>query len=183
MRIITGTARGARLRTPEGLHTRPTADKVKQAMFNILQYDIEGRQVLDLFGGSGQLGLETVSRGAASAVIVEGDRTAQGVIAENIRSCRLEEHVRLVCGDAFSFLDRQKPGSFDLILLDPPYGGELLNRALKEICGIDILRQGGIILCETAAEDVVNALPPPYQVEKTYRYGRVCLTVVVRGSV
>lgn len=183
MRIITGTARGRNLRTLEGMHTRPTADKVKQAMFNIVQYDIEGRQVLDLFGGSGQLGLEAASRGAAAVTIVENDRKAQQIVAENIRTCQLERVCRLVAGDAISFLGRQKRESFDLIFLDPPYGGALLNRALAEICRIDILRQGGIILCESAAEDQLDVLPPPYQVTKTYRYGRICLTVVTKGTV
>lgn len=183
MRIITGTARGRNLRTLEGLHTRPTADKVKQAMFNIVQHDIEGRQVLDLFGGSGQLGLEAGSRGAAAVTIVENDRKAQQIVAENIRNCKLEQVCRLVAGDAIGFLGRQKQESFDLIFLDPPYGGALLNRALAEICRIDILRQGGIILCESAAEDQLDPLPAPYQVNKTYRYGRICLTAISKGTV
>lgn len=182
MRIITGTARGKTLRTLQGLHTRPTTDKVKQAMFNIIQYDIEGRQVLDLFGGCGQLGLEAASRGAAAVTIVEHDRKAQQIVAENIRACKLETVCRLVAADAISYLGRQKKESVDLIFLDPPYGGELLNRALAEICRIDILRQGGIILCESAAEDSLITLPPPYQVTRTYRYGRICLTVVTKGT-
>lgn len=183
MRIITGIARGRNLRTLDGLHTRPTTDKVKQAMFNVIQYDIEGRQVLDLFGGSGQLGLEAASRGAAAVTIVENDRKAQQIVGENIRACKLEGICRLVAGDAISFLSRQKKESFDLIFLDPPYGGALLNRALAEICRIDILRQGGIILCESAAEDGLDMLTPPYQVTRTYRYGRICLTVVTKGNV
>ena len=182
MRIITGTARGRNLRSLEGLHTRPTADKVKQAMFNIVQYDIEGRQVLDLFGGSGQLGLEAASRGAAAVTIVENDRKAQQIVSDNIRTCQLERVCRLVATDAIAFLGRQKKESYDLIFLDPPYGGTLLNRALAEICRIDILRQGGIILCESAAEDQLEALSLPYQVTKTYRYGRICLTVVTKGT-
>ena len=183
MRIITGSARGRNLRTLEGMHTRPTTDKVKQAMFNVVQYDIEGRQVLDLFGGSGQLGLEAASRGAAAVTIVENDRKAQQIIGENIRTCKLEDRCRLVAGDGITYLGRQKKESFDLIFLDPPYGGMLLNRALAEICRIDILRQGGIILCESAAEDKLDELPHPYQVQKTYRYGRICLTVVTKGTV
>lgn len=183
MRIITGLARGRNLRTLDGLHTRPTTDKVKQAMFNVIQYDIEGRQVLDLFGGSGQLGLEAASRGAAAVTIVENDRKAQQIVAENIRTCKLEQVCRLVASDAIGYLGRQKKESVDLIFLDPPYGGELLNRALAEICRIDILRQGGIMLCESAAEDQLNELPAPYQVTKTYRYGRICLTVITKGTV
>ena len=130
MRIITGKARGKRLQTPGGLHTRPTTERVKESVFSIVQWDIEGRKALDLFGGSGQLGLEAVSRGAESCVIVESDRGAQKVIESNIRGCKFESQCRLVCGDAFQFLQRQKKASFGLIFLDPPYGGELLNRAL-----------------------------------------------------
>lgn len=182
MRIITGSARGALLCAPDGMHTRPTADKTKQAMFNILQGDLEGRTVLDLFGGSGQLGLEAASRGAASVTIVEQDRKAQQVIAKNLQVCRLEAVCRLVCSDAYGYLKRQKPGSVDLVFLDPPYGGALLNQALEEITRIDIMRPGGIIVCEYAAEDVLLPLSPPYFMGKTYRYGRICLAVVERGS-
>ena len=119
MRIITGIARNKRLLTPEGFHTRPTTERVKEAVFSIVQWDIEGREVLDLFGGSGQLGLEAVSRGAKHCVIVEGDRAAQQVIEKNIRTCGFEKQVRLEKGDAFTFLQRQKKGSFGLIFLDP----------------------------------------------------------------
>ncbi|MBR5538006.1 MAG: 16S rRNA (guanine(966)-N(2))-methyltransferase RsmD [Clostridia bacterium] len=182
MRIITGTARGKRLQTPDGLHTRPTSDRVKQSVFNIIQFDIEGRKVLDLFGGSGQLGLEAMSRGAASCVIVEGDRNAQKAIEANIRNCGFDRGCQLIKGDAFQFLQRQKPGSYHLIFLDPPYGGELLNRAIAEICRIDILAEGGIMVCESAADDVVQPVQAPYRVVKQYRYGHTDLTIITKGG-
>ena len=182
MRIITGSARGKRLQTPEGLHTRPTSDRVKQSVFNIIQFDIEGRKVLDLFGGSGQLGLEAMSRGAASCVIVDGDRAAQKAIEANIRNCGFDRNCQLIKGDSFTFLQRQKKESYHLIFLDPPYGGELLNRAIAEICRIDILAEGGIMVCESASVDVVAPVQAPYRVVKQYRYGHTDLTIITKGD-
>ena len=182
MRIITGSARGKRLQTPEGLHTRPTSDRVKQSVFNIIQFDIEGRKVLDLFGGSGQLGLEAMSRGAASCVIVDGDRAAQKAIEANIKNCGFDRNCQLIKGDSFTFLQRQKKESYHLIFLDPPYGGELLNRAIAEICRIDILAEGGIMVCESASVDVVAPVQAPYRVVKQYRYGHTDLTIITKGD-
>ncbi len=182
MRIITGSARGKRLQTPEGLHTRPTSDRVKQSVFNIIQFDIEGRKVLDLFGGSGQLGLEAMSRGAASCVIVDGDRAAQKAIEANIKNCGFDRNCQLIKGDSFQFLQRQKPNSYHLIFLDPPYGGELLNRAIAEICRIDILAEGGIMVCEGAVTDQLQPVPAPYRVVKQYRYGHTDLTIITKGD-
>ena len=182
MRIITGSARGKRLQTPDGLHTRPTSDRVKQSVFNIIQFDIEGRKVLDLFGGSGQLGLEAMSRGAASCVIVDGDRAAQKAIEANIKNCGFDRNCQLIKGDSFTFLERQKKDSYHLIFLDPPYGGELLNRAIAEICRIDILAEGGIMVCESASVDVVAPVQAPYRVVKQYRYGHTDLTIITKGD-
>ena len=182
MRIITGSARGKRLQTPEGLHTRPTSDRVKQSVFNIIQFDIEGRKVLDLFGGSGQLGLEAMSRGAASCIIVDGDRAAQKAIEANIKNCGFDRNCQLIKGDSFTFLQRQKKDSYHLIFLDPPYGGELLNRAIAEICRIDILAEGGIMVCESASVDVVAPVQAPYRVVKQYRYGHTDLTIITKGD-
>ncbi len=182
MRIITGKARGKRLQTPEGLHTRPTTERVKESVFSIVQWDIEGRKALDLFGGSGQLGLEAVSRGAESCVIVESDRGAQKVIESNIRGCKFEDQCCLVCGDAFQFLQRQKKDSFGLIFLDPPYGGELLNRALQEICRIDILSEGGIIICESGENDALLPVPAPYRVLRRYHYGHSAVVTITKGG-
>jgi 16S rRNA (guanine(966)-N(2))-methyltransferase RsmD len=182
MRIITGTARGKRLQTPQGLHTRPTTDRVKESVFNIIQWDIEGRKVLDLFGGSGQLGLEALSRGAASCVIVDGDRNAQKAIEANIKNCGFERNCQLIKGDSFRFLQRLKKDSFHLIFLDPPYGGELLNRAIAEICRIDILSEGGIMVCESAASDPLDPVTAPYHMVKQYSYGNIVLTIITKGD-
>ncbi len=182
MRIITGMARGKQLQTPKGLHTRPTTDRVKQSVFNIIQWDLEGRKVLDLFGGSGQLGLEALSRGAASCVIVDGDRNAQKAIEANIQNCGFERSCQLIKGDSFQFLQRQRKESFHLIFLDPPYGGTLLNRAVNEICRIDILTEGGIMVCESALEDVLEPVSAPYRVVKQYPYGNIVVTIITKGA-
>lgn len=180
MRIITGSARGKRLQAPAGLHTRPTTDRVKESVFNIIQWDLEGRRVLDLFGGSGQLGLEALSRGAADCTIVDGDKNAQNIIEANIKSCGFGERCRLVRGDAFFFLQRQGKGSYHVIFLDPPYGGELLNRAVESICRIDILAQGGIIVCESAVDDLLTEPPAPYRTVKRYAYGHTAVTIITK---
>ena len=118
MRVITGSARGRRLKELEGLETRPTTGKVKEALFSVIQFDIEGRRVLDLFAGTGQLGIEALSRGAECAVFVERRRDALQVIRENLEACGMTDKARVVNGDAMSYL---KSGEkFDLIFLDPP---------------------------------------------------------------
>lgn len=181
MRVISGSARGRALKTPPGLDTRPTTDKVKQAMFNILQFDLQDRRVLDLFGGTGQLAIEALSRGAASAVIVERSAAAARVIAENLSAARLSDRARLVREDAEVFLSR-RPGPFDLIFLDPPYGTGLLERSLAQIAAIDILAECGIILCESPADAPPPPLAPPYALGKTYRYGKTQLILYRRNG-
>ncbi|MCD8376035.1 MAG: 16S rRNA (guanine(966)-N(2))-methyltransferase RsmD [Oscillospiraceae bacterium] len=176
MRVISGSARGRVLKTPPGLDTRPTTDRVKQAMFNIIQFDVPGRRVLDLFGGTGQLAVEALSRGARSAVIVERSAAAVQVIQENLEMARLADRARVVREDAEVFLSRP-PGPFDLIFLDPPYGTGLLERSLTQIAAIDILAECGIILCESPVDLQPPPLAAPYVLGKTYRYGKTQLTL------
>lgn len=129
MRVITGSARGRRLETLPGEDvTRPTTESVKEALFSMIQFDIEGRRVLDLFAGSGQLGIEALSRGARSCTFVENNRGAKQVVERNLAHCRLEEQANVVFSDAVSFLNRS--GTYDLVLLDPPYGKGILQRVL-----------------------------------------------------
>lgn len=180
MRVITGTARGRRLKELSGMDTRPTTDKVKESMFNIVQFDIEGRRVLDLFGGTGQLGIECLSRGAASAAFVDLRKEAAALIRENLALCGLADRARVVQGDYLGFLTRCGE-KFDLIFLDPPYGGGLLEKALETIAAIDILSENGIMICESAAEQALPELKPPYEMGKDYRYGKIKLTVYRRA--
>ena len=106
----------------------------------------------------------------------------QKAIEANIKNCGFERNCQLIKGDSFVFLQRQKKDSYHLIFLDPPYGGELLNRALEAICRIDILAEGGIIVCESAAEDVLMDIPAPYRVVKRYPYGHSAVTILTKGD-
>ncbi|MBR1659381.1 MAG: 16S rRNA (guanine(966)-N(2))-methyltransferase RsmD [Oscillospiraceae bacterium] len=172
MRVITGSARGRRLREPEGNDIRPTTGQVKEAMFNICQFDVEGRRVLDLFGGTGQLGIEAASRGAAAVDIVDSGREAIKLIRENVRLSGLD--IRVHQAEALSFL--ASGGPWDLILLDPPYHSELAKNALERIKAFDKLSIGGIIICETDTAAALPALDAPYERLREYRYGKVKLT-------
>jgi 16S rRNA (guanine966-N2)-methyltransferase len=144
MRVITGTARGRRLKELQGMETRPTTDKVKESLFSIIQFDIEGRRVLDLFAGTGQLGIEALSRGAAEAVFVDRRPDAVRLVQENLALCGFTDRARVKSGDALAYL---KSGEkFDLIFLDPPYAADLLEQALTAIASFDICREHGIIV-------------------------------------
>ena len=178
MRVITGTARGRRLKEPQGMDVRPTTDQVKEAIFNICQFDVEGRRVLDLFGGTGQLGIEAKSRGAAQVDIVDSSRESIRLIKENGKIAGLE--IRVIQADALSYL--RSCGSYDMIFLDPPYDSGLAEKALEEIKAFDILSKGGIIICETRAETVLPALEAPYVLRKQYRYGKVKLTTYTKET-
>ena len=178
MRVITGTARGRKLKEPAGRDIRPTSDLVKESMFNICQFDVEGRRVLDLFGGTGQLGIEAASRGAGQVVIVDRSREAVELIRENVRRTGLSVTVRQ--SDALDYLS--SCGRFDLIFLDPPYAASLAEEALWKIKGFDILSNGGIILCETDAKTTLPELDAPYRKRREYRYGKVKLTLYEKES-
>ena len=178
MRVITGTCRGRRLLEPAGMEVRPTTDQVKEALFNIIQFDIEGRKVLDLFAGTGQLGIEALSRGAAECVFVDSSRDSVRLVQENLRRCALTARV-LQC-DALGIL---KSGEkFDLIFLDPPYGTGLDAKAMEEIKEFDILSHGGIMVVVTRPETVLPEMPAEYGTTRTYRYGKIKLTVITRGN-
>ena len=173
MRVITGIVGGRKLKSPEGESVRPTTDHVKQAMFNILQFDLEGRRILDLFGGTGQLGIEALSRGAREAVFTDSSRTSIQLIRENLKRCGLEGKVLQT--DALSYLARGE--KFDVIFIDPPYDGGLYQAVLERINAVDNLTEGGIIVCEARAGTVLPELAPPYRKLREKRYGnvKICL--------
>lgn len=179
MRVITGTARGRRLGELEGLETRPTADRVKEGMFNVVQFDIEGRRVLDLFAGTGQLGIEALSRGAASAVFVDCRRDAAALVRENLRRTGLSERARVIQGDSLGFL-ASCGEKFDLIFIDPPYAAGLWESAINAISQFDILSNHGIILCEAPLDRDMPAVNPPYRLHRVYRYGKIKVTTYRR---
>ncbi|MBQ7566462.1 MAG: 16S rRNA (guanine(966)-N(2))-methyltransferase RsmD [Oscillospiraceae bacterium] len=174
MRVITGTARGAKLIAPKGMQTRPTADRVKEGLFSAIQFEIEGRRVLDLFAGSGQLGIEALSRGAEYAVFVDRSADAIAAIRVNLEKTHLSDRSRVVRGDYQSFLSQTKE-RYDIIFLDPPYAENFQEKALKCISEIDILRQGGIIICEKPREKEIPDDLPGLIMQKEYRYGKVTL--------
>ena len=176
MRVITGKARGVQLKTPEGMQTRPTADRVKEALFSIIQFDISGAAVLDLFGGTGQLGIEALSRGAKSAVFVDERADACRLICENLKRTGLESAGKIVRSDYAAFL-RNCRDKFDIILLDPPYAEVFLENSLKLITEIDILQSGGIIVTERALDKEFSWTFSGYTRSKDYKYGNTLLTI------
>ncbi len=176
MRVITGKAKGIVLKTPDGLQTRPTSDRVKEALCSIIQFDIPGAAVLDLFAGTGQLGIEALSRGAARAVFVDAAANACKLIEENIRRTKLEAQSRVIKSDYLSFLRTTKE-KFDIILLDPPYAEVFLENALKLITEIDILQSGGIIITERPVGKDLSLIFPGYSRSKDYKYGNTLITI------
>ena len=147
MRVITGKARGIQLKTPDGMQTRPTADRVKEALFSIINFDVPGAKVLDLFGGTGQLGIEALSRGAASAVFVDAREDSCKLIRENLKRTKLEQDAKVIRSDYLDYLNRCRE-QYNIILLDPPYAEVFLENAIKRITEIDILQSDGIIVAE-----------------------------------
>ncbi|MBR2582352.1 MAG: 16S rRNA (guanine(966)-N(2))-methyltransferase RsmD [Oscillospiraceae bacterium] len=178
MRVITGSARGRRLKTPENYDIRPTSDNVKEAVFNILQFDVEGRRVLDLFAGTGQLGIEALSRGAASAVFIDRDRAAIQIVKDNLKTCGLSGTV--LCCDSLSYL--KNCGRFGLIFVDPPYDSGLYDEVLGMINQIDILSDGGIIIVEARQDTPLPNMTAPYRRLREYRYGKVKICTYTKES-
>ena len=176
MRVITGKARGIQLKTPQGMLTRPTADRVKEALFSIIRFDVAGARVLDLFGGTGQLGIEALSQGAERAVFVDARDEACALIRENLKRTRLLEQGSVVRCDYLDYLNRCRE-QFDIIFLDPPYAEVFLETALKRITEIDILRSGGIIVTERPLGKELFAEFPGYTRSKDYKYGKTLLAI------
>ena len=176
MRVISGKARGVNLKTPEGILTRPTIDRVKEALFSIINFDIPASNVLDLFGGTGQLGIEALSRGAKSAVFVDQREDACKLIKENLKRTKLEQDAKVVRMDYLDYLKRCRE-KFDIIVLDPPYAEVFLENALKCITEIDILQSGGIIVAERPLGKDLPWDFEGYTRSKDYKYGKVLLTI------
>ena len=181
MRVITGKARGVQLKTPEGMLTRPTADRVKEALFSIINVDLPNAAVLDLFGGTGQLGIEALSRGARRAVFVDQQQKACELIKENLRRTRFTQQGTVVRGDYLEYLKRTKE-KFDIILLDPPYAEIFLENALNCIAEIDILRDNGIIVTERPLEKALDVRMPGYSRSRDYKYGKTLVTLYRREN-
>lgn len=176
MRVIAGKAKGTQLKTPEGMLTRPTTDRVKEALFSIIQFDLPGASVLDLFGGTGQLGIEAVSRGAARAVFVDSRREACQLIRENLKKTHMEGEGTVVQSDYLEYLNHCRD-TFGVILLDPPYAEVFLETAIKRITEIDILQTGGIIVAERPLGKELPWDFAGFTRSKDYKYGKIVLTI------
>ncbi|MDD3229192.1 MAG: 16S rRNA (guanine(966)-N(2))-methyltransferase RsmD [Oscillospiraceae bacterium] len=180
MRVIAGKARGRRLVTREGSETRPTPERVKEAIFNIIQFQVEGRRVLDAFAGSGQLGIETLSRGAAHADFIDRSKESVAVIQKNLESTGLAQQASVFQTDTLLFLQR-KSLPYDICFLDPPYRTGLLQQALP-LCAA-IMNPGGMILCEYPADEKLPDTVGLFQRYRTYKYGKIMITTFVHKDV
>ncbi len=176
MRVISGKAKGIALKTPEGMTTRPTADRVKEALFSIIQFDLPGAEVLDLFGGTGQLGIEALSRGAKRAVFVDQGEAACRLIRENLKKTHFEQEASVVRSDYLAYLNRCKE-KFRIIFLDPPYAEVFLETALEKISEIDILQSGGIIIAERPLGKELPVEIEGYTRSRDYKYGKILLAI------
>ena len=173
MRVITGTAKGRKLKTLEGENVRPTIERVKEAVFSIIQFEIEGRRVLDLFAGSGQLGIEALSRSAASAVFIDADKAAVAVVKENLETAKLADKATVLQTDALAFLQTSNL-TFDIAFLDPPYGTGLLQKVLPLVA--PKIAPGGIILCESPFGEELPKTIGELRLTRIYRYGKTAVT-------
>ena len=176
MRVITGKARGVQLKTPDGMLTRPTTDRVKEALFSIINFEIPGAKVLDLFGGTGQLGIEALSRGAKSAVFVDAREEACKLIRENLKRTKLEQDAAVVRSDYLDYLGRCLE-QFNIIFLDPPYAEVFLENSLNRITEIDILQSNGIIVTERPLGKELPWELAGYTRSRDYKYGKTLLTI------
>lgn len=183
MRIITGRARGVRLSTLAGENTRPTAERTKEAIFSMIQFEIRGARVLDLFAGSGQMGLEAVSRGAAYAVLCDRARDAVEIIRQNALKTRLATDCEILCNDFESVLRmRRNREAFDLVFLDPPYAIGAIPKALELLVEYGLLKTDATVVCESASEEDVfagdAALESHFEVLRRARYGAAHVTLL-----
>lgn len=171
MRIIAGEMRGRQLKTVEGIQTRPTSDKVKGAIFNILGNKVLNARVLDLFAGTGNLAIEALSRGSHEAVLVEKSRNAHQVIRRNIEQLGVSHKAKLLLLDAFKYINKYPDEVFDLIFLDPPYREGLVLRVISILKEHPCLAPGGVIVAETARDEELDGDIYPFEVRKTGEYG------------
>lgn len=182
MRIITGSAGGTHLQTLQGDATRPTSERAKEALFSMLQQKPMGARVLDLFAGSGQLGLEALSRGAALAVLTDGSAEAVSVVRRNAEKTHLAERARILRTDALSYLRTCREGPFDLVFLDPPYAAGLLPPCLRLLWEGGLLSKYALIAAESGGEGDVfgneNDLAQKYEILKQKRYGAAFITLL-----
>ena len=181
MRIIGGQWRGRRLYAPEGMETRPTSDKVREALFNIIRNDVFDAQVYDVFAGSGALSLEALSRGAASAVMTEASRKAAAAIKRNIELCGAEEQVKLAVSEWQAAIPSLRGRQFSLVFVDPPNRmTEAYAEVIRRLLGENMLTEDALIVMEHARDAILPELPGEVELYDTRRYGDTCLSLVRR---
>ena len=177
MRIITGTARGVRLKTLEGEETRPTAERAKEAVFSVIQFELLGKRVLDAFAGSGQMGLEALSRGAERALLVDKNKAAADIIRKNVELTRLGNKAEVICGDICDCLKRRSGREqYDIVFLDPPYKSDLIKKALNCLIENKMLGENSTVICESGEPMEVllkndRELFDRFKVTKNAKYG------------
>ena len=175
MRVITGSARGSKLITVEGTDVvRPTTDGVKEAIFSAIQFEIEGRTVLDLFAGSGQLGIEALSRGAKEAYFVDSAIASIKVVKENLKHTKLEDRAHVINMPFTAFLKSTR-ATFDIAILDPPYDLKIINKALPHL--EEKMSDNGIIICEHEKELTLPRDMGRFQIAKVLRHSRTAITI------
>lgn len=182
MKIITGTAKGMNLETLEGEATRPTSQRVKEAVFSMLQFDIEGARVLDLFAGSGQLGLEALSRGAQKAAFSDSSRDATEIIIKNAKKSRLFDRCRIsTCDYAQMIRGIAGKEQFDIIFIDPPYKNECISDVLEKLYKANAIAPGAFIVCESGSYDIFQGneeLKSHFEIQKQAKYSITYITVL-----
>ncbi|HKX30447.1 MAG TPA: 16S rRNA (guanine(966)-N(2))-methyltransferase RsmD [Blastocatellia bacterium] len=168
MRVIAGIYKGRRLKTLEGLHVRPTSDRLRETIFNILAPRIEGARFVDLCAGSGAIGIEALSRGAASVVFIEASRKAASIIGENLRYCEIEEDARVVNRDALVALRHlaAQGMKFDIFYFDPPYDSDIYSPVIRQIAEQNLLADDGVVIVEHRRQSL---LAPNYDRLRPYR--------------
>lgn len=170
MRVITGTARGRRLETLEGEDVRPTTDRVKEAVFSIIQFETEGRTFLDLFAGSGQMGIEAISRGAKEAYFVDSSKKSVATIRRNLAATKFEMQSKVFQMDYHSFLAMNSK-EFDIAFLDPPYSTGTLQEAMELVA--EVMRDTGIIIAENPLNEEISENYGDFVLDRQYRYGKI----------
>lgn len=178
MRIISGACRSRKLYSPPGMATRPTADRVRESIFNILAPQVSGRRVLDLFAGTGAMGLEALSRGADTAVFIDLSASALNIITRNIAACRMEERSRAIRWDIAKNLTclSSREAAFDLVFMDPPYDQGLIHRALSHLIRQRILENGALIVIEHAASEPVPGDFAELSLTDRRKYGKTLVS-------
>lgn len=178
MRVITGSARGMTLQTLEGDNVRPTTDKVKEAVFSAIQFEIEGRRVLDLFAGSGQLGIEALSRGAESCTFVDSDKNAVRVVKSNLEKTKLGFKATVAQTDSLAFLGMTDK-VFDIAFVDPPYATGILQKVLAKLA--PCIAEGGIVICEHPFKEEMPEEQDGLVKQREYKYSKIAVTLYRKG--